>query len=130
MRKLLFAIAMAIMPFNAAAETVRLDAAGSLRAALVDITREFKAKTSAKTSAGSNVNRRSVLPTGIALSTHDPDHAFSMADRVALMRAGEIISSGVPSEVVTADRLRTVYGGEMAIERLTGGQAVCASLLR
>jgi iron complex transport system ATP-binding protein len=62
----------------------------------------------------------------VVLSTHDPDHAFSIAGRVALLDAGRIVAQGTPTDVLTPDRLADVYGVSVAIERLAGGQVVCA----
>ncbi|MES2752212.1 MAG: ABC transporter ATP-binding protein [Pseudomonadota bacterium] len=64
--------------------------------------------------------------TGIILSTHDPDQAFAVASRVALMQDGVIIAQGTPSEVLTAAHLKAVYGVDVTVERLAGGQTVCA----
>ncbi|MGH6816437.1 MAG: ABC transporter ATP-binding protein [Hyphomicrobiaceae bacterium] len=74
----------------------------------------------------SEVKRLAGRGTGIVLSTHDPDHAFAVATRVILMRDGETIAEGPPDRVLTADRLKTVYGVDVSIERLAGGQTVCA----
>ena len=35
---------------------------------------------------------------GVLLSTHDPDQAFQCADRVALLRGGELIAQGAPRD--------------------------------
>ncbi len=68
---------------------------------------------------------------GIVLSTHDPYHAFAIADRVALMRDGAILVIGAPADVLTAERLRDVYGIDVFIEQLATGQTVCVpSLVR
>lgn len=72
------------------------------------------------------VRRRVARGVGIVLSTHDPDHAFAVADRVALMRDGAIVASGAPADVLTTDSLRAVYGVEVSIERIADGQTVCA----
>jgi iron complex transport system ATP-binding protein len=63
---------------------------------------------------------------GILLSTHDPDHAFAVATRVALMQDGKIIATGRPADVLTPDRLRDVYGVDVTIERLADGRTVCS----
>lgn len=63
---------------------------------------------------------------GIVLSTHDPDQAFAVASRVALMQDGVIVAQGTPAEVLTAERLKAVYGVDVTVERLAGGQTVCA----
>jgi iron complex transport system ATP-binding protein len=74
----------------------------------------------------SEVMRLAANGLAIVLSTHDPDHAFSIATRVALLDAGRIVAQGAPAEVLTRERLASVYGVTVAIERLAGGQVVCA----
>ncbi len=63
---------------------------------------------------------------GVVLSTHDPDHAFAVADKVALLSGGQLIATGPPEAVLAPDRLKTVYGVTVAIEKLKSGQTVCA----
>lgn len=65
---------------------------------------------------------------GILLSTHDPDHAFAVATRVALMHEGTIIAAGPPAPVLTPDRLRKVYGVGVTIEHLSDGRILCSPL--
>ena len=60
------------------------------------------------------------------LSTHDPDHAFSIGNRVALLDGGRLIAQGSPGDVLTPERLRAVYGVSVVVERLSQGQIVCA----
>jgi len=72
------------------------------------------------------IRRLAARGAGIVLSTHDPDHAFAIADRVALMHGGEIISNGRPADVLTSERLHTVYGVHVTIEKTSRGQVVCA----
>ncbi len=74
----------------------------------------------------SEVKRLAAQGLAVLLSTHDPDHAFSIADRVALLDGGRLIAQGLPGEVLTPERLRTVYGVSVAVERLPQGQIVCA----
>jgi len=62
----------------------------------------------------------------VVLSTHDPDHAFSVGDRVALLDGGRLIAQGPPADVLTPERLRAVYGVSVIVERLSQGQTVCA----
>jgi len=54
---------------------------------------------------------------GIAVmfSTHDPDHAFLCADRVALLHHGSVAQLGVPAEVITRESLREVYGVDVTV---------------
>lgn len=47
---------------------------------------------------------------GVLLSTHDPDHAFMCAARVAMLHDGRLARIGAPGEVITADSLREIYG--------------------
>jgi iron complex transport system ATP-binding protein len=72
------------------------------------------------------VKRLATRGLAIVLSTHDPDHAFSIGDRVALLDHGRLIARGAPHEVLTPERLRAVYGVSVAVERLSQGQTVCA----
>ena len=74
----------------------------------------------------SEVRRLADRGIGVVLSTHDPDHAFAVATRVALMREGSIVASGLPTDVLTADRLRDVYGVDVSVERLPDGRMVCS----
>jgi iron complex transport system ATP-binding protein len=74
----------------------------------------------------SEVKRLAAKGLAIVLSTHDPDHAFSIGDRVALLDGGRLIAQGAPAEVLTPDRLRAVYRVTVAVERLSQGQTVCA----
>jgi iron complex transport system ATP-binding protein len=62
----------------------------------------------------------------VVLSTHDPDHAFSVGSRVALLDDGHLIAQGRPADVLTPERLCAVYGVRVVVERLSQGQTVCA----
>jgi len=66
----------------------------------------------------------------IIFATHDPDHAFLCADRVALMHEGRMIALGTPEETVTAAHLKTIYGVEVVIATLAEtGRRICAPSL-
>jgi len=66
----------------------------------------------------------------IIFSTHDPDHAFLCADRVALMHKGHMIALGMPEETVTPAHLKTIYGVEVVIATLPEtGRRICAPAL-
>jgi iron complex transport system ATP-binding protein len=52
---------------------------------------------------------------GIVLSTHDPDHAFLCADRVALLHDGAVVRLGRPETEITPETLRLLYGVEVAV---------------
>jgi iron complex transport system ATP-binding protein len=74
----------------------------------------------------SEIKRLAERGLAVLLSTHDPDHAFCVGTRVALLNGGRIVAQGMPEEVLTPERLRQVYGVRVIVERLSGGQAVCA----
>lgn len=48
--------------------------------------------------------------TGVMLATHDPDQAFLVADRVALLAGGRLVADAPPAEAITPSSLREVYG--------------------
>lgn len=73
----------------------------------------------------SEVKRLASRDLAIILSTHDPDHAFSVADQVLLLQDGHLIAEGKPAAVLTPERLKAVYGVEVAVEELSRGQIVC-----
>ncbi|MFZ1101388.1 MAG: ABC transporter ATP-binding protein [Hyphomicrobiaceae bacterium] len=74
----------------------------------------------------SEVRRLAARGLAVLLSTHDPDHAFSIGHRVVLLDAGRLVAQGQPETVLTPERLRAVYGVSVAVERLSQGQTVCA----
>jgi iron complex transport system ATP-binding protein len=57
----------------------------------------------------------------VLLSTHDPDHAFLCADRVALLRGGALLGVGAPDTALTEDALRELYGVAVHITTVDGG---------
>ena len=60
--------------------------------------------------AGARCKRLAARGLAVVLSTHDPDHAFSVGNRVALLDDGRLIAQGLPAEVLTPERLHAVYG--------------------
>ncbi|MCB1478264.1 MAG: ABC transporter ATP-binding protein [Rhodobiaceae bacterium] len=67
---------------------------------------------------------------GVVLSTHDPDHAFAVGDRVVFLDQGGIVAEGAPRDVLTPERLMAAYGIDVDIVELAGGQTVCAPAYR
>jgi iron complex transport system ATP-binding protein len=66
----------------------------------------------------------------IVLSTHDPDHAFACATRVALLHGGKIVAAGRPETTVTPANLKRLYGVDVAIVYLDEvGRHVCTPSL-
>jgi len=43
-------------------------------------------------------------------TTHHPDHALAIADRVVMMKAGRIVRDGATSETITPETLADLYG--------------------
>jgi iron complex transport system ATP-binding protein len=60
----------------------------------------------------------------VLIALHDINQAVRFADRVLILQEGRLVASGPPSEVVTVDLLRGVYGVEARIERCSRGQIV------
>lgn len=48
----------------------------------------------------------------ILVSTHQPEHALKVSDRIALMKDGELKALGPPKEIATPASLATLYGVE------------------
>jgi iron complex transport system ATP-binding protein len=48
--------------------------------------------------------------TAVAVVLHDLNAALTHADRVTLLSGGRVVASGVPADVLTADRIEDVYG--------------------
>ena len=66
---------------------------------------------------------------GLVISTHNPDHAFACATRVALLHDGGVMAAGAPADALTPDHMLRMYGVTVTIERLADGRTVCAPAL-
>jgi iron complex transport system ATP-binding protein len=60
----------------------------------------------------------------VLVSTHEPEHAFAIADRVALLGAGDYFETGPVGEMLTAERLTRLYGVQLEVERTPSGRYV------
>lgn len=58
---------------------------------------------------------------GVLLSTHDPDHAFICADRVAMLHDGRLARLGDPAATITPESLREIYRVEVAVVSVAVG---------
>ncbi len=58
-------------------------------------------------------------------STHFPDHALWVADRVVMLKDGSIIADGGPDETITTGNLYTLYGREVDVHALKENFKVC-----
>ena len=65
--------------------------------------------------------------TGIAVlfSSHDPDHAFLVAQRALLLGEGRVLELGPPREVIRADSLERLYGVSIRILQTEDGRQAC-----
>jgi iron complex transport system ATP-binding protein len=64
----------------------------------------------------------------ILLCTHDPDHAFQLADRVLLLREGSAITLAPTGEALTASNLTRLYGVPVEVAEVataSGLRRVC-----
>jgi iron complex transport system ATP-binding protein len=58
-------------------------------------------------------------------STHFPDHALWVADRVIMLKSGMIIADGKPDDVMTGENLYELYGREVDVHALRENFKVC-----
>ena len=58
-------------------------------------------------------------------STHAPEHALWIADRVIMMKEGAILSDGRPDEVINAGNLHDLYRTDVRIVDVDGEVKVC-----
>jgi iron complex transport system ATP-binding protein len=61
---------------------------------------------------------------GLLFTTHDPNQALRCADVALLLREGRVLASGPVAEVVTAERLRELYGAPVEASGGQGGLPV------
>lgn len=66
----------------------------------------------------------------VVLSTHNPDHVFMVADRVALLHEGRLAGLGAPADVLTVERVKQLYNIDVVMGVLPGGSSkVCSPRL-
>lgn len=51
----------------------------------------------------------------IIMSTHSPEHPFSVGTKVLLMKTGKVVGFGTPKEAITSETLQSVYDIEMDV---------------
>lgn len=54
----------------------------------------------------------------VILVSHNPNHALLCADKVIIMKEGQIMDMGTPATVITAESMRTLYNTEVAFTSL------------
>ncbi len=66
----------------------------------------------------------------VVLSTHNPDHVFMVADRVAMLQNGALAGIGPPADVLTVERVKQLYDIDVVMGVLPGGSSqVCSPRL-
>jgi iron complex transport system ATP-binding protein len=68
----------------------------------------------------------------VLLCSHDPDHAFLVADRVLLLEAGRVLAQGDTAQVLVAENLSRLYGVTVHVtdvETPEGRRRVCIPAL-
>jgi iron complex transport system ATP-binding protein len=64
----------------------------------------------------------------VLLCTHDPDHAFQIADRSLLLQAGQALAIGATNDVLTDANLSRLYGIDVRVSQIDiggGTRRVC-----
>ena len=64
------------------------------------------------------IRRLRAAGVGILLSTHHPDHALQIADRVALLHEGRLLADAPPKDAISPSHLRLVYGVDVELHEL------------
>ncbi len=68
--------------------------------------------------------RRLALDRPVVMTVHDLALAATHADRVVLVDRGRVLAEGTPDAVLTAERIRSVYGVEATIDAAPDGVAI------
>jgi iron complex transport system ATP-binding protein len=56
----------------------------------------------------------------IILTTHDPNAAAALADKIILLRAGKILAAAPPSIALTSEHLSSIYGVQVEVSEIQG----------
>jgi iron complex transport system ATP-binding protein len=56
----------------------------------------------------------------VIFSTHDPDAASQIADRLVLMRKGRVLDTGTAGDVFTPEKLTRTYGIPVNVVKVDG----------
>jgi iron complex transport system ATP-binding protein len=58
----------------------------------------------------------------VVFSTHHPDHALRIADRVAMIRGGAMMAAGPTDDVVNSENLSALYGRAVEVALVASGE--------
>ncbi|NTU43250.1 MAG: ABC transporter ATP-binding protein [Nitrospirales bacterium] len=59
------------------------------------------------------------------ITTHHPDHALHVSDRVVMIKEGRVVAEGRPEETITPENLYDLYRVRVAVVSLQGRRNVC-----
>lgn len=59
------------------------------------------------------------------MTTHFPDHALWVADRVIMLRSGAVVADATPEAAVTSDNLQRLYDAAIDVHPLKNAMRVC-----
>lgn len=65
---------------------------------------------------------------GILFSTHHPDHALRIADRVVMIRGGRVMASGATGATLNSENLSALYGRRIEVLRVTSADGTPRSV--
>ncbi|MCC7573898.1 MAG: ABC transporter ATP-binding protein [Candidatus Methanofastidiosum sp.] len=68
----------------------------------------------------------------ILMTSHFPDHAFLVSNKVAIMKDGSLIDEGTPNEVITNESMKKIYGIDVEVTYMEGNinRKVCVPLTK
>jgi len=67
------------------------------------------------------VGKLAVTGLPIIMTSHFPDHAFLVSNKVALMKQGEFIDMGTPDSVITDSNMEKVYNIKVKVVNIDSG---------
>jgi ABC-type cobalamin/Fe3+-siderophores transport system ATPase subunit len=66
------------------------------------------------------LHKQSHAGVSIIFSTHDPDAASQIADRLVLMRKGRVLDAGTAESTFTSEKLSRTYGIPVNVVQVDG----------
>jgi iron complex transport system ATP-binding protein len=80
------------------------------------------------------VARLKAAGTAVLFTTHHPDHALRIADRVVMLRGGRVLAAGSAGAVVNSENLSALYGRAIDVAEVVSADGVarrtCIARLR
>lgn len=63
------------------------------------------------------------------MTSHNPDHAFMISDKVIIMNQGRLKGFGPPDSVISEENLKDLYGIEVKIIDSINGGKLCTAIM-